>query len=122
MTNESVSAARPAKRKRRPLAGTAEATHAVLELLLVFAVVLGVMPARFGVVMLGVAGMAMGAVGVVRRLLVIALFVVLGRFAVMTRRVLVMFGRLVMMLNACVVAHDDLQVWRMKSTILMQQR
>ena len=87
-----------------------------------FAVVLGVMPARLGVVMLGMAGMAMGAVGVVRRLLVIALFVMLGGFAVMTRRVLVMLGCLVMMLNACVVAHDDLPVWRMRSAIFKQQR
>ncbi|MES5487114.1 hypothetical protein QMZ05_30545 [Bradyrhizobium sp. INPA03-11B] len=89
---------------------------------LVFAVMLGVMPARFGVVMLGMAGVAMGAVGVVRRLLVIALLVVLGGFAVMTRRVLVMLGCLVMMLNACVVAHDDLPVWRMKSAIFKQER
>ncbi|TWC05943.1 hypothetical protein FBZ93_102257 [Bradyrhizobium macuxiense] len=87
-----------------------------------FAVVLGVMPARFGVVMLGVAGVTMGAVGVMRRLLVIALLVVLGGFAMMTRRVLVMLGCLVMMLNACVVAHDDLPVWRMKSAILKQER
>lgn len=84
--------------------------------------VLGVMPAGFGVVMLGMAGVAMGAVGVVRRLLVIALLVVLGGFAMMTRRVLVMLGCLVMMLNACVVAHDDLPVWRMKSAIFKQQR
>jgi len=88
----------------------------------VFAVVLGVMPARFGVVVLGMAGMAMGAVRVVRRLLVIALFVVLGGFAVMTRRVLVMLSCLVVMLNACVVAHDDLPVWRVKSAIFKQER
>ncbi|OKO73962.1 hypothetical protein [Bradyrhizobium sp. NAS96.2] len=87
-----------------------------------FAVVLGVMPARFGVVMLGMAGVAMGAVGVVGRLLVIALLVVLGGFAMMTRRLLVMLGCLVMMLNACVVAHDDLPVWRMKSAIFKQER
>ncbi|MGY4477981.1 hypothetical protein [Bradyrhizobium sp. USDA 3364] len=86
------------------------------------AVVLGVMPARFGVVVLGMARMAMGAVGVMRRLLVIALFVVLGGFAVVTRRVLVMLGCLVVMLNACVVAHSDLPVWRMKFAILMRQR
>ncbi|MDH2380291.1 hypothetical protein [Bradyrhizobium sp. CER78] len=89
---------------------------------LVLAVVLGVMPARFGVVVLGMAGVTMGAVGVMRRLLVIALLVVLGGFAVMTRRVLVMLGCLVMMLNACVVAHDDLPVWRMKSAIFKQER
>jgi hypothetical protein len=66
--------------------------------------------------------MAMGAVRVMRRLLVIALFVVLGGFAVMTRRVLVMLGCLVVMLNACVVAHDDLPVWRVKSAIFKQER
>lgn len=86
------------------------------------AVVLGVMPARLGVVVLGMAGMAMGAVGVMRRLVVVAGFVVLGGFAVMTRRVLVMLSCLVMMLNACVVAHDDLPVWRVKSAILTRQR
>lgn len=86
------------------------------------AVVLGVMPARLGVVVLGMAGMAMGAVGVMRRLVVVAGFVVLGGFAVMTRRVLVMLSCLVMMLNACVVAHDDLPVWRVKSAILTWQR
>ncbi|MGY3528705.1 hypothetical protein [Bradyrhizobium sp. USDA 4452] len=101
---------RTTQRKRRPLAGAAEATHAVLELFLVFAVVLGVMPARFGVVMLGMAGVTMGAVRVMRRLVVVAGFVVFGGFAVMTRRVLVMLSCLVMMLNACVVAHDDLPV------------
>ncbi|UGA45487.1 hypothetical protein HU230_0005435 [Bradyrhizobium quebecense] len=87
-----------------------------------FAVVLGVMPARLGVVMLGMAGVTMGAVRVMCRLVVIAGFVVLGGFAVMTRRVFVMLSCLVMMLNACVVAHEDLPVWRMKSAILMQER
>ncbi len=86
------------------------------------AVVLGVMPARLGVVMLGMAGVTMGAVRVMRRLVVIAGFVVLGGFAVMTRRVLVMLSCLVVMLNACVVAHEDLPVWRIKSAILMQER
>ena len=111
-----------AKRKRRPLTGTAEATHAVLERLLVLAVVLGVMPARFGVVMLGMAGVTMGAVGVMCRLLMVAGGMVLGGFAMMMRRVLVMLGCLVMMLNACVVAHDDLPVWRVKSAIFKQER
>lgn len=66
---------------------------------------LGVMTAGFGVVMLGVAGVAMGAVGVMGRLFVIAGFMMLGSFAVMLRGMLVVFGRLVMMLDACVVAH-----------------
>ena len=87
-----------------------------------FAVVLGVMPAGLGMVMLGMAGMAMGTVGVVRRLLVVAGFVVLGRFAVMMRCVLVMVCCLVVMLNACVVAHGDLPMWRMKFATLTQQR
>lgn len=87
-----------------------------------FAVVLGVKPARLGVVVLGMAGVTMGAVRVMRRLVVIAGFVVLGGFAVMTRRVLVVLSCLVMMVNACVVAHEDLPVWRVKSAILMQPR
>ncbi|UGY13008.1 hypothetical protein [Bradyrhizobium septentrionale] len=86
------------------------------------AVVLGVMPARLGVVMLGMAGVTVGGVGVMRRLVMVAGFVVLGGFAVMTCRVLVMLSCLVVMLNACVVAHGDLPVWRMKSAILMQER
>lgn len=68
------------------------------------------MPARLGVVMLGMAGVTVGAVRVVRRLLVVAGFVVLGSFAVVLGRVLVMFGSLVVMLNACVVAHGALPV------------
>ncbi|GIQ75706.1 hypothetical protein [Bradyrhizobium sp. RD5-C2] len=87
-----------------------------------FTVVLGVMPAGLGVVMLGMAGVTMGAVRVMRRLVMVAGFVVLGGFAVMTRRVFVVLGGLVVMLNACVVAHEDLPVWRMKSAILMQER
>ena len=80
------------------------------------------MPAGLGLVMLVMAGVTMGAVRVMRRLVVITGFVVLGGFAVMTRRVLVVLSRLVMMLNACVVAHEDLPVWRIKSAILMQER
>ena len=66
---------------------------------------LGVMTAGFGVMMLGVAGVAMRAVGVMRRLFVIAGFMMPGGFAVVLRGMLVMFGRFVMMLDACVVAH-----------------
>ncbi|ERF81215.1 hypothetical protein JQ559_17660 [Bradyrhizobium viridifuturi] len=110
------------KENAAPLRGRRKPLTQYWNLLLVFAVVLGVMPACFGVVMLGMARMAMGAVRVMRRLLVIALFVVLGGFAVMTRRVLVMLGCLVVMLNACVVAHDDLPVWRVKSAIFKQER
>ena len=69
------------------------------------AVVLGVMPARLGVVMLGMAGVAEGAVRVVRCLVVIAGLMVLSGLAVVTRGVLVMFGGLVMMLDAVMLAH-----------------
>jgi hypothetical protein len=71
---------------------------------LVFAVVFGVMTARLGVMFFGVAGMTVGAVGVVRGLLVIAGLVVLGGFTVMLGCVLVVFGGLVMMLDG-VFAH-----------------
>ena len=71
---------------------------------------LGMMTAGLGMMFLGVAGMPMGAVGMVRRLLVIAGLMLLGGFAVMLRRVLVMFGGLVMVLDACVVAHIVLPV------------
>ena len=89
---------------------------------LVLAVVLGMMPAGFGVVMVGMAGVAMSAVGVVRRLLVVTSFVVLGRFAMMARSVLVMLSRLMVMVNVCVIAHFALPVWRLKSGMLTQRR
>jgi hypothetical protein len=76
----------------------------------VLSVMLGVVAAGFGVMLFGMAGMAVGGVGVVGRLIVIAGFMMLGGFAVMLRRVLVMFGGLVMMLDACVVAHGALPV------------
>ncbi len=84
--------------------------HAVLELLLVLAVVLGVMPARFGMVITSMAGVTMGAVGVMRAFSRVAGCMVLSGFAVMMRHMLVMFGCLVVVFNACVVAHDDLPV------------
>jgi hypothetical protein len=70
----------------------------------VFAVVLRVMPAGLGMVMLGMARVTMRAVRVVGGLFVVACFVVLGGLAVMLCRVLVVFGGLVVMLDAC-VAH-----------------
>jgi hypothetical protein len=70
----------------------------------VLTVVLGVMPARLGVMFFGVAGMAVGAVSVVRRLFVIAGFVVLGGFTMMLGGMLVMFGGLVVMFDG-VFAH-----------------
>ena len=82
---------------------------------LVVAVVLGVVTARLDVMMFGVAGMAMGGVGVMGRLLVIASLVVLGGFAVMLGGVFVMLGSLVMVVDACVVAHCfALPGWRIK--------
>jgi hypothetical protein len=74
------------------------------------AVLLGVMPAGFGVVLFGVAGMTVGGVSVMGGLFVIAGFVMFGGFAVMLRRVLVVLGGLVMMFDACVVAHGALPV------------
>jgi hypothetical protein len=65
----------------------------------------GVVTARLDVMVFGMAGVAMGAVGVMGRLLVIAGFMMFRGFAVVLRRLLVMFGGLVMVLNACMVAH-----------------
>jgi hypothetical protein len=79
---------------------------------LVLAVMLGVMTAGLDMMMFGMAGMAVGAVGVVRRLLVIAGFMMLGGFAMMLCGVLVMFGSLVMMVDACVVAHVFSPGWQ----------
>jgi hypothetical protein len=82
---------------------------------LVVAVVLGVVTARLDVMMFGVAGMAMGGVGVMGGLLVIASLVVLGGFAVMLGGVFVVLGSLVMVVDACVVAHCfALPGWRIK--------
>ena len=73
---------------------------------LVLAVMGGVVTARLGVVMFGVAGMTVRGMGVVSRLFVIAGLVMLGGLAVMFCRMLVMLGGLVMMVfDACVVAH-----------------
>jgi hypothetical protein len=73
--------------------------------MLAVAVMLGVMTAGFDMVMLGMAGVAMRAVRMMSRLFVIAGFMMLGSFAMVLRGMLVMFGRLVMMLDACVVGH-----------------
>jgi hypothetical protein len=78
----------------------------------VLAVMLGVMTAGLDMMMFGMAGMTVGAVGVVRRLLVIAGFMMLGGFAMMLCGVLVMFGSLVMMVDACVVAHVFSPGWQ----------
>ena len=79
------------------------------------AVRLSVVTARLGMVMFGVAGVAVGDVGVMRRLLVIAGFVVLGGFAVMLGGMLVVLGGLVMVLDWLVFAHVALPVQRLKS-------
>ena len=83
---------------------------------------LGVMTAGFDVMMFGMAGMAMGAVGVMRRLVMVACFMMPGGFAVMLRRVLVVFGGLVMVLDACVVAHGGLPVGCEGSAWFTQRR
>ena len=64
-----------------------------------------VMAAGLGMMFLGMAGMPVGAMGVVRRLLVIAGLMVPGGFAVMPGGVFVVLGSLVMVLDTCVVAH-----------------
>ena len=74
------------------------------------AVLRSVMPARLDVMMLGVAGMAVGGVRVVRRLLVIAGLVMLGGFAMMLCCMLMVLGRLVVMLHALMFAHISLPV------------
>jgi hypothetical protein len=81
-------------------------------------VMFSVMTARLDVMMLGVAGMAMRGVGMVRGLLMIAGFIVLRGFAVMLRGMLVMLGGLVMMLDTLVLAHVSLPVWRLKSATI----
>ena len=74
------------------------------------AVLRSVMPARLDVMMLGVAGMAVGGVRVMRRLLVIAGLVMLGGFAMMLCCMLMVLGRLVVMLDALMFAHVSLPV------------
>jgi hypothetical protein len=59
---------------------------------------LDVMLARLGRVVAGVMGVAAGRMGVVGGLFVVAALMMFGRFAVMTRCVFVMFGRLGMVL------------------------
>jgi hypothetical protein len=72
---------------------------------------LGVVPARLGVVLLGQAGVAVRAMGMMSGLFVIAGFVMLGGLAMVLCSMFVMLGSLMMMmLNAFVVAHDYLPV------------
>jgi hypothetical protein len=74
------------------------------------AVMGGVVAARLGVVMFGVAGMTVRGMGVVRRLFVIAGFVMLGGLAVMLGGMLVMLGGLVVVIDVGVFAHVALPV------------
>ena len=74
------------------------------------AVVFGVMTAGLHVVMFGVAGVTVRAMGMVSGLFVIAGFMMLGSFAMVSCGMLVMFGSLMMVLDACVVAHNSLPV------------
>lgn len=74
------------------------------------AVPLGVVPARLYMMMLGMAGMPMGGVGMMRRLLVIAGLVMLGGLPMMLCCMLMMLGRLLVMLDALMLAHISLPV------------
>jgi hypothetical protein len=71
----------------------------------VFAVHFGVVPARLGMMVFSVAGVPVSGVGMMRRLLVIAGLVVLGRFTMMLGGVLVVLGGILMVLSALVLAH-----------------
>jgi hypothetical protein len=77
------------------------------------AVMFGVMTTRLGMVFFGVTGMAMGAMRMVRGLLVIAGLVVLGGLAVMFGGMLMMFGGFVMVFH-CVFAHRVSPGWVVK--------
>jgi hypothetical protein len=77
---------------------------------LVLAVLLGVVPARLHVMMFGMAGMAVRGVRMMRRLLVIAGFVMLGGLPMMPGRMLMVLGGLVVMLHALMLAHISLPV------------
>jgi len=90
-----------------PLTGTAKHYATLPDFccrFLVLTVMLGVMAAGLGMVFFGVAGVTVRAVGMMRGLLVIAGFMVLGGFTVMLGGVLVMFGGLVVMVDG-VLAH-----------------
>ena len=65
----------------------------------------GVVAARLDVMLFGMTGMAMGRVCMVRRLLVIAGFMMLGGLAMVLGGMLVMFGGLVVVLDALMLAH-----------------
>jgi hypothetical protein len=68
-------------------------------------VLLGVVAARLDVMLFGMTRMAVGCVRMVRRLLVIAGFMMLGGLAMVLGGMLVMFGGLVVVLDALMLAH-----------------
>jgi hypothetical protein len=76
----------------------------------VLAVLLGVVPARLYVMMLGMAGMAVGGVRVMRCLLMIAGLVMLGGFPMVLCCMLMVLGLLLVMLDALMFAHISLPV------------
>jgi hypothetical protein len=92
---------------------------------LVLAVMGGVVTARLGVVMFGVAGMTVRGMGVVRRLFVIAGLVMFRGLAVMFCRMFVMLGGLVVMIGLGVFldvfAHVALPVGGYQSARLTQR-
>jgi hypothetical protein len=104
------------------LTGTAKRYSTQPKDISVRAVMLGVMTAGLDMMVFGMAGMAMGAVGVMRRLFVIAGLMVFGRFTVMLRGMFVVFSGLVMVLYACVVAHNTLPVCSVKTRRRFTQR
>ena len=107
----------PTAKKGRPSKEGRQKATPRLRNRLHLAVLFGVMTAGLGMMLFGVAGVAMRAVGVVCGLLVVAGFVMLGGFAVMLGRVLVMFGRLVVMFD-CLVAHVSLPAGELRVCIL----
>jgi hypothetical protein len=79
------------------------------------AVRLSVVPARLGMMMFGMAGVSVGDVGMMRRLLMITGRVVLRRFTMVVGRLLVMLRSLLMVLSALVLAHFVLPVRQLKA-------
>ena len=79
------------------------------------AVHLSVVPAGLGMMMFGMAGVSVGDVGMMRRLLVITGRVVLRRFTMVVGRLLVMLRSLLMVLSALVLAHFVLPVRQLKA-------
>ena len=75
-----------------------------------FAVMLGVVLARFARVMSGVRGMAVRGVRVVTGLLVIVVLVMGGRLAMVLGGMLVMLGRGGVVLDDLVLGHDALRL------------